>query len=125
MSRIRGKDTKPEIMVRKYLYSNSIRYRLHKKLPGKPDIVIAKKKLAIFVNGCFWHGHVNCKDAGIPKSNTAFWQDKIGGNIERDAKNCLELEQEGWEVLTVWECEINKDFDKTMTSLMKSLRLGR
>lgn len=121
MSRIKGKNTKPEMLVRKFLYSQGVRYRIHSSLPGRPDIVIKKREIILFINGCFWHGHVNCKDAGIPKSNTAFWQNKIGGNVERDRKNRLKLENEGWKVLTIWECEINKDFDKTMVSLMKSL----
>lgn len=125
MSRIKGKNTKPELLVRRFLYSKGIRYRIHTTLPGRPDIVIKKSGTTLFINGCFWHGHTDCKDAGIPKSNTIFWQNKIKGNIERDKRNHLKLEKEGWKVLTVWECEINKDFDGTMDTLMKYLQLDR
>lgn len=121
MSRIKGKNTKPELLVRKFLYSHGVRYRIHSTLPGRPDIVIKKRGIILFINGCFWHGHTSCKDSGIPKSNTAFWQNKINGNMERDKRNRLKLEKEGWRVFTVWECEINKDFDRTMATLMSSL----
>lgn len=95
MSRIKGKNTKPELLVRKFLYSRGVRYRIHSTLPSRPDIVIKKKGITLFINGCFWHGHTGCKDAGIPKSNTVFWQNKISGNVERDRKNRLKLEQDG------------------------------
>lgn len=122
MSRIKGKNTKPELLVRKFLYSRGVRYRIHSTLPGRPDIVIKKKGITLFINGCFWHGHTGCKDAGIPKSNTVFWQNKISGNVERDRKNRLKLEQDGWKVLTLWECAINKDFDNMMTALRERLK---
>jgi len=87
MSRIKGKNTKPEIIVRKFLFANGFRYKLHDtKLPGKPDIVLPKYKTVIFVHGCFWHGHVNCKYYVVPKTKTQWWLDKIGKNIERDIK---------------------------------------
>lgn len=124
MSRIKGKNTKPELLVRKFLFAQGIRYRIHTTLPGRPDIVIKKKRIAVFVNGCFWHGHTECKDAGIPKSNTAFWQNKIGGNVERDTRNRLKLEQDGWKVITLWECELGKDreitLENTLNMIMKN-----
>jgi len=118
MSRIKGKNTKPELLVRKFLFARGIRYRIHTTLPGRPDIVIKKKRIAVFVNGCFWHGHTDCKDAGIPKSNTAFWQNKISGNVERDARNRLKLEQDGWKVITLWECELGKDREMTLENTL-------
>lgn len=121
MSRIRGKNTAPEMLVRRFLYSQGIRYRLHAKLPGKPDIVIRKNKAAIFINGCFWHGH-NCKFAVTPKSNTNFWQSKISGNVERDQRNRQQLEVDGWKVLTVWECELEKDRDRTLQNILSFMK---
>ncbi len=105
MSRIGPKDTKPEIMVRKGLHRRGFRYRLHKRdLPGKPDIVLPKHRAVIFINGCFWHGHEGCHYFRIPKTNTDFWQAKIGRNRERDAAVRQRLVESGWRVLTVWEC---------------------
>lgn len=109
MSRIRSKDTKPEILVRKYLHSRGLRFRLHStKLPGKPDLVLPKYKKVVFVHGCFWHGHddPSCKVARVPKSNTEFWINKISYNQERHIKNTLELENLGWTVITIWECNL-------------------
>lgn len=107
MSKIRSKNTKSEMMLRKYLYSKGLRYRInYKKLPVKPDIVLSKYKLAIFVNGCFWHGHDNCKIAHIPKTNMDFWKNKIKKNKTRDEVNILKIISLGWNVYTVWECEI-------------------
>jgi DNA mismatch endonuclease, patch repair protein len=122
MSRIRGKNTKPEMLVRKFLYAHGIRYRLHAKLPGKPDIVIRKMNVVLFVNGCFWHGHTNCKYATIPKSNTAFWLSKISGNADRDEKNRQILEEDGWEVLTIWGCELGKDHEVKLSAILESIR---
>lgn len=113
MSKIRGKNTKPEIILRKALFSRGFRYRLHCKLPGKPDLVLRKYKTVIFVNGCFWHGHTDCKYATQPKSNTQFWQEKILTNRRRDQLHTLQLEADGWNVLTVWECEIVHQRDLT------------
>jgi len=108
MSRVRGKDTKPEMAVRRLLHSMGFRYRLHKdNLPGKPDIVFSKGKKVIFVNGCFWHQHNGCRAAALPKSNLDFWREKLGKNIERDTRIHKELAQNGWSQLIVWECEIN------------------
>ncbi len=107
MSMIKGKNTKPEIMVRKFLFQNGFRYRInYPKLPGKPDIVLPKYKTAIFINGCFWHGHKGCKYFVIPKTKTDWWLEKINGTIERDKEKITELETLGWEVLTIWECEL-------------------
>ena len=107
MSRIRGKNTKPEMLVRKYLFANGFRYRLHSKnLPGKPDIVLPKYKTVIFVHGCFWHGHKDCKYFVVPKTRTDWWLNKINGNKANDAKKEQALEQAGWKVLVVWECAL-------------------
>ncbi len=107
MSRIRGKNTEPEELVRKYLFAQGFRYRKNDaRLPGKPDIVLPKYKSVIFVNGCFWHAHEGCRYFVWPKNNAEFWKKKIGGNIERDAKNQRLLTELGWKVIVVWECEL-------------------
>jgi DNA mismatch endonuclease (patch repair protein) len=107
MSRIRGKNTKPEILVRKGLHARGFRFRLHnKKLPGSPDIVLPKYGVAIMVNGCFWHGHKGCRYATRPKSNVEFWETKIAQNRHRDEVTIAHLESLGWHVIVVWECEI-------------------
>lgn len=107
MSRIKGTNTKPEMLVRKFLFANGFRYRLHdKKLPGKPDIVLPKYKTVIFVNGCFWHGHVNCKYFKLPGTRTEWWKDKIEGNIKNDLKKHTLLMEAGYKVIVIWECEI-------------------
>ena len=106
MSRIRNKNTRPEIVVRSLLHCIGYRFRLHRKdLPGNPDIVLPKYKTIIFVHGCFWHRHKNCKYAYTPKSRVDFWQKKFLGNIERDCKHKKELKKLGWKVLVIWECE--------------------
>ena len=119
MSRIRSKDTKPEEVVRKYLFSRGFRYRKNDtRLPGKPDIVLPKYKTVIFVNGCFWHAHEGCRYFVWPKNNADFWKKKIESNIERDVKNYQLLKNLGWNVLIIWECELKKNsFSKTMSSL--------
>ena len=107
MSRIRGKNTKPEILVRKGLHARGLRFRLHnKKLPGSPDIVLPKYGVAIMVNGCFWHGHKGCRYATKPKTNVEFWETKIARNRHRDEVTNAHLEALGWHVITVWECEL-------------------
>jgi DNA mismatch endonuclease, patch repair protein len=107
MSRIRSKDTKPEMLVRRFLHANGFRYRLHdKKLPGKPDIVLPKYKTVIFIHGCFWHGHQGCKYYVVPKTRTEWWLTKISSNITNDSKASLQLEKEGWKVIHLWECEL-------------------
>ena len=109
MSRVKRKDTKPEEIVRKYLFSQGFRYRKNdKRLPGKPDIVLPKYKTVIFVNGCFWHKHEGCKYFVWPKSNSEFWKEKIESNIVRDKKQYEELKNAGWHVIIVWECELKK-----------------
>ena len=109
MSRIRSTDSKPETMVRKFLFSKGLRYRKNVKiLPGKPDIVLKKYKTVVFVNGCFWHGHENCKYFVMPKSNTDFWTEKISRNIARDSATYQALTKLGWNVIIVWECELKK-----------------
>lgn len=108
MSRIKNRDTKPEITVRSLLHRMGYRFRLHRKdLPGKPDIVLPKYNTVIFVHGCFWHRHKNCHFAYTPKSNITFWTEKFEKNIRRDAKNKAELENLGWNVRIIWECEAN------------------
>lgn len=107
MAAIKGKDTKPELIVRKYLFSRGLRFRIQvRKLPGRPDIVLPKYRTVIFVNGCFWHGHEGCRYYRLPKSNVDFWQEKIERNRARDARNEAELKALGWRVLRVWECDI-------------------
>ena len=109
MSRVKGKDTKPEEIVRKYLFSQGFRYRKNdKRLPGKPDIVLPKYKTVIFVNGCFWHKHEGCKYFVWPKSNSESWKEKIESNIVRDKKQYEELKNAGWHVIIVWEFELKK-----------------
>ena len=109
MSVIKAKNTRPELILRKILSTRGYRYRIHYNLLGKPDIVFLKKKIAIFVNGCFWHGHKNCKESHIPKTNSKFWEEKIIKNIARDIKNINNLREEDWKVLTFWECNLEKD----------------
>lgn len=110
MAAIRSGDTKPEMLVRRYLHSMGWRYGLHnKKLPGSPDIVMSRFKTVIFVHGCFWHGHENCKYYRLPKSNTEFWQDKINNNRARDERDIEALRKLGWNVIIIWECELKTE----------------
>lgn len=107
MSHITGKETKPEIMVRKYLFARGLRYRKNvKQLPGTPDIVLPKYKTAVFVNGCFWHGHKGCKYSHLPSTNLEYWEKKIADNLERDERKTRELEKLGYRVLIVWQCQL-------------------
>ena len=109
MAKVHSKNTKPEILVRSLLFRRGYRFRICQPcLPGKPDIVLKKYKSAIFVHGCFWHGHDNCKNARIPKSNVEFWTNKIKRNKERFAEVKRQLELEGWKVIVIWECELTK-----------------
>ncbi|MBI9016301.1 MAG: DNA mismatch endonuclease Vsr [Phycisphaerae bacterium] len=109
MSRIKNKDTKPELIVRSILHCMGYRFRLHRKdLPGKPDIVLPKYKTAIFVNGCFWHRHKNCKFAYMPKTRKEFWQKKFNDTVKRDKTKKAELKKLGWKIIIIWECEIVK-----------------
>lgn len=121
MRRVKGKDTTPELAVRKALTRLGARYRLHRKdLPGKPDIVLPGRRLALFVHGCFWHGHDCARGARVPKQNRDYWVSKVARNRDRDAANRAALERQGWRVETIWECEL-KDratFDRTLTGLL-------
>lgn len=119
MSRIKGKGTKPEELVRKYLFSKGFRYRKNdKRLPGSPDIVLPKYRTVVFINGCFWHKHEGCKYFVWPKDNAEFWKEKIQANATRDERKKQELVSQGWKVITVWECELKKDRrDETLASL--------
>ena len=109
MAKISGKETKPEILVRKYLHANGFRFRKNiNDLPGKPDIVLPKYHSVIFVHGCFWHGH-NCKAGELPGTNQDFWKKKIGANIERDKQHINKLESQGWQVIDIWQCQINNN----------------
>lgn len=121
MSHIRSKDTSIELKVRKYLFSLGYRYRVnYKKLPGKPDIVFTKKKIAIFIHGCYWHGHnCNSRYAHVSKSNTDYWNTKIQRNQERDKRNIEQLEKDGWKVIVLWECEIKENFGSIQGNLIK------
>ncbi|HRV89014.1 MAG TPA: DNA mismatch endonuclease Vsr [Prolixibacteraceae bacterium] len=123
MSKICSKDTKPELLVRKFLFSKGFRYRLHlRDLPGKPDIVLPKYKIAIFVNGCFWHGHESCKYYVIPKSNTEWWLNKIKGNKTRDKENIYKLNAEGWKTIVIFECELKSSkVNESLNSLLDEL----
>jgi len=108
MSRIRSKNTNPELLIRRTLYRLGYRYRLHRSdLPGKPDIVFSRNKKAIFVHGCFWHLHKGCVDGRLPKTNVEYWRSKLARNIARDSRNQGKLRSLGWRVLTVWECDLN------------------
>lgn len=123
MSRIRGKNTKPEILVRQYLFSKGFRYRLNvSTLPGKPDIVLKKYKTIIFINGCFWHGHKDCKYFVLPKTREQWWKDKIDRNKERDNVNKEILKKMGWHILIVWECQLKmKKRQNTLAALENTL----
>ena len=122
MAGIRAKDTKPEMSVRKYLYSKKLRYRLHDpRLPGRPDIVLRRFKTVVEVRGCFWHSHPGCKFAVTPKSNIEFWQQKLKGNIERDRRNEAKLREDGWSVIIVWECEAHDS--ETLATVYASIIL--
>ncbi len=124
MSHIKNKDTKPEMLVRQFLFAHGFRFRLHRKdLPGKPDIVLPKYKAVIFINGCFWHGHPGCKYATIPETNRNFWSNKISGNMERDKFTFSVLEKMGWRVIIIWQCKLKpKTKDQTLQNLITTLQ---
>ena len=123
MSRIKGTNTKPEMLVRKFLHANGYRYKLHDKtLPGKPDIDLPKYNTVIFIPGCFWHGHTNCKYFVVPKTRTKWWTDKINSNKANDEKAVKALNKDGWKVITVWECKLKPGaFETTLIRLLKNL----
>ena len=125
MSKISGKETKPEILVRKFLFSKGFRYRKNdKRLAGKPDIVLPKYKTIIFVHGCFWHHHKNCPKSTLPQTNFDFWKNKIEKNVEKDKRNNRDLKKAGWKVVVLWQCQIKNKFlfEKAMSKLIKSIK---
>jgi len=123
MSRIRSKDTGPEMLVRKFLHKQGFRYRLHvKDMPGKPDIVLPKYKTVILVHGCFWHGHEGCKYYVVPKTRTEWWLNKINGNTTNDTKAEMALKTAGWKVIKIWECGLKKaTLEITLSSLFSEI----
>lgn len=120
MSRIRSADTTLELKVRKYLHSRGFRYRIRFPIPGKPDIVFPGKKIVVFINGCFWHLH-GCRLSTVPSTRREFWETKLNGNRYRDLENLTRLENEGWNVVTIWECEIEGSLDRAVSPLLKLL----
>lgn len=124
MSGIRGRNTKPELLVRKALFAAGFRYRLHSsRLPGKPDIVLPRSRCAVFVHGCFWHRHPGCRFAYVPKSNAKFWKDKFKANVRRDAHAKTALRRAGWRVLVVWECSVNQERLSKLIAKIRSRRI--
>lgn len=124
MAAVKGKDTKPEMIVRKYLFSRGLRYRVNvRKLPGSPDIVLKKYKTVVFIDGCFWHGHEGCKYFRLPKTNMDFWRHKIAMNYARDYANNIDLELAGWRVIRVWECDVKTKIkrEETLDRLYKRI----
>jgi DNA mismatch endonuclease, patch repair protein len=124
MSRVRSKDTKPEMLVRRFLFANGFRYRIHRKdLPGSPDIVLPKYRTVVFVQGCFWHHHnPGCRSGKFPKTNIDYWSKKIEHNVHRDIRNQIELSRLGWKPIIVWECELQKKKTRdTLESLVKEI----
>jgi DNA mismatch endonuclease (patch repair protein) len=123
MSRIRGRNTGPELRLRSLLHRAGFRFRLHaKQLPGSPDVVLPKYRTAIFVHGCFWHRHSGCRNATMPSTRREFWQEKFEGNVSRDVRNQTALEAAGWTVLTIWECELKADAEGVVRRLSYELR---
>lgn len=124
MSQIKGKNTKPEMVVRKYIFSKGFRYRLHdKKLPGKPDIVLTRFRTVVFIHGCFWHGHENCRYFKLPKTRSEWWRNKIERNKQTDIQNKRTLENDGWKVITIFECKLKPDLrSKTLENLVNYLK---
>lgn len=124
MSKIRGKNTKPEMLLRSQLFRQGFRFRVHQKnLPGKPDIILPKYKTVIFVHGCFWHYHKDCREGRIPSTNSIFWKEKLEKNVEKDKSNIKALKKLGWKVIVVWECEIEKKCECTLKKI--SLKIVR
>lgn len=123
MSRVKSKNTKPELIIRSILHRKGYRFRIHRSdLPGNPDLVLPKYKTALFVDGCFWHQHPGCSKAGIPKSNQEFWSAKLASNVNRDTTSTHQLRSIGWDVIRIWECEIKKDPSEAMLTLLEVLR---
>ena len=124
MSKIKGKNTKPEMLVRKFLHANGFRYRLHvKDLPGKPDVVLPKYKTVILIHGCFWHIHKDCKYFVVPKTKTDWWMEKLNRNVENDLISAMSLKKLGWKIITIWECSLKPGkVEKTLNSLLRKIR---
>lgn len=124
MSLIKGKNTKPELLIRKLIHGMGFRFRLHRRdLPGRPDLVLPKYRTAIFIHGCFWHQHRGCKEGRLPKSRLEFWTKKLTSNVGRDARNVEQLERLNWKVITLWQCEIERDLPLVMQKLKGSLKV--
>ena len=124
MSRIKGRDTRPEMLIRKWLWASGYRYRLHKKdLPGKPDIVFPGRKKLIFIHGCFWHRH-ECNYFQWPETNGDFWKQKIGETVKRDQRNYKKLTSSGWDCMTIWECEITGNENNKLREKVKKFLIG-
>ena len=122
ISGIRGKDTKPELLIRSYLHRAGLRFRLHARgMTGSPDVVLPGRRVAVFVHGCFWHRHVGCSKASVPKSNVAFWRAKFAENVRRDRRTTRALRRDGWRVLTVWECQTS---ERRLERLVREIRKG-
>lgn len=125
MSKVSGKDTRPEVLVRKFLFSEGFRFRKNdKRFPGTPDIVLPKYKTIIFINGCFWHGHENCRKSRLPETRKAFWEEKITRNIARDSTNYKELKNMGWKILVIWQCDLSNKAKRefTLSKLLSTLK---
>lgn len=123
MSRIRGKNTKPVMILRSQLFKQGFRFRVHQKdLPGKPDIVLPKYRTVIFVHGCFWHYHKDCREGRIPSTNSKFWTEKLQRNISKDEANIKALRKDKWKVQVIWECDIEKNLEKTMKKLITKIK---
>lgn len=124
MSKIGSKNTKPELILRSALFKKGFRYRVHRKdLPGKPDIVLPKYKTIIFVHGCFWHYHKDCREGRIPSTNSNFWKTKLLKNVEKDEKNVKSLQEMGWKVMVVWECELEKHLEEILEKLISEIKI--
>lgn len=123
MSKIRGKNTKPEMILRSQLFKLGFRFRIHKKdLPGKPDIVLPKYQTVIFVHGCFWHYHKDCREGRIPSTNSKFWEEKLSKNVEKDKRHTKALQELGWKVIVIWECEIEKNIEQVLDKLIFDIK---
>lgn len=119
MSGIRSRDTRPEMTVRRYLHAHGFRYRLHARdLPGSPDLVLPKYRVAVFVHGCFWHRHQGCRYTTTPSSNAERWQNKFDTNVERDGRKAAQLREVGWRVITIWECELKREAEERLRKLV-------
>ena len=122
MTRIRSKNTKPEKILRSLLHNVGLRFRIHREdLPGKPDIVFPRQKLVVFVHGCFWHFHKDCREGRIPSSNSIFWRNKLQKNVDRDQRNIDRLQKDGWKVIVIWECEIENYPEKFVKKVVSNL----